>query len=294
MELRHIRYFLAVAEEHNFTRAALRVGIGQPPLSQQIRDLEREIGAPLFYRRAHGAELTEAGHAFLEEVKSILPQTEQAKTAARRAARGEIGRLRVSFTGSASFHPRVSRLIRQFRRGYPSVELTLIEANTEQQIDLLGKGGMDAGFVRTAQDSLDGLRLLRFSDEPMVMVVPSAHPLAVRQSIPLSALHAEPFILCPREVGLDLYDEVIRHCRASGFVPHVVQEAPQMASVVNLVATELGVSIVPSSMAQVHVEGVTYVPFCGAAPVAHLALATRRGERSVAVRNFLSLAQADV
>ena len=290
MELRHIRYFLAVAEESNFTRAAAKVGIGQPPLSQQIRDLETEIGAPLFHRVPHGAELTEAGRAFLDIARSVLAKAEQAKVAAQRAARGETGRLRVGFTGSAAFNPLVPSLIRSFRRAYPALDLSLSEINTVQLIERLHSGELDVAFIRPAEDDPEGLKLHRFPDEPMLIAAPSAHPLAQQASAPLAALEHEPFVLYPRAVCLGLYEEVLLHCRQLGFAPDLVQEAPQMASVVNLVAAEMGVSVVPRSMAQVRVAGVAYLAIEGQAPVARLACATRRGERGVAARNFMALA----
>jgi hypothetical protein len=148
MELRHVRYFLAVAEERNFSRAAARVGIGQPPLSQQIKDLEAEVGAPLFHRIPQGAELTAAGHAFLENVRAIPLQAERAIRAARRGARGEIGSLRVGFTSSAPFNPVVTSTIRSFRRAYPDVDLTLEEANTTRLVAGLRDGELDAVFLR--------------------------------------------------------------------------------------------------------------------------------------------------
>lgn len=290
MELRHLRYFLAVAEERNFTRAAARVGIGQPPLSQQIRDLEAEVGAPLFHRVPHGAELTEAGKAFLEVATGILAQADQAKTAALRAARGETGRLRVGFTGSAAFNPVVPGRIRAYRRACPGVDLSLSERNTVQLIEALHKGDIDIGFIRPGTENPDGLRLYRFADEPMVIAVPAAHPIAKLAEAPLSRLAKEPFVLYPRAVCLGLYEEVLHHCHREGFSPDLVQEAPQMASVVNLVAAEMGVSIVPRSMAQVRVMGVAYVPFAGEGPVARLACAIRRTETAPAARNFLAMA----
>ncbi|MBN2751844.1 MAG: LysR family transcriptional regulator [Rhodospirillaceae bacterium] len=298
MELRHIRYFLAVAEERNFTRAAAKVGIGQPPLSQQIRALEREIGAPLFHRVPQGAELTEAGEAFLERARSILIQAEDAKRVAQRAARGEIGRLRVGFSGSAAFNPVVPAPIRSFRRAYPAIDLSLMEVNTVKLIELLHKEDIDVAFIRPAVEDPPGLILHRFLDEPMLVAVPSAHPLALAGAVSLAALEEEPFVLYPRTVGLGLYEEVMTHCRAVGFEPHVAidcepelaREAPQMASVINLVAAEVGISIVPRSMTQLSVPGVTFVPLDGLAPVARLACAMRRGERAVAARNFMALA----
>lgn len=292
MELRHIRYFLAVAEESNFTRAAARVGIGQPPLSQQIRDLENEIGAPLFHRVPHGAELTEAGRAFLDIAAGILADAERAKGAAQRAARGEIGGLRVGFTGSSAFSPWVPGLIREYRRAYPEVDVDLVELNSQMLMAKMKRDELDVAVIRPGLDDPEDFKLCRFPDEPMVIALPAAHPLTQTVAAPLLALQDEPFVFYPRTVGLGLYDEVFTVCHRAGFTPRVVQEAPQIASVVNLVAAEMGVSIVPGPMAQVRVAGVAYLPFEGMAPVARHACAMRRGETSPAVRTFMALVGA--
>jgi DNA-binding transcriptional LysR family regulator len=292
MELRHIRYFLAVAEERNFTRAAARVGIGQPPLSQQIRDLEAEVGAPLFHRVPHGAELTEAGHAFLEVVRPLPLQAERAVLAARRAARGETGALRVGFTGSAPFNPVVTAAIRAFRRAFPEVELTLEEANTTRLVAALREGAVDAVFLRSRTVSGEDLQLHHLPEEPMLAALPAGHAAATRDAVDLALLREDAFILTPRAVGPTLYDTVIAACRSAGFDPILGQSAPQMSSVVNLVAAELGVSLVPASMRQLQVTGVAYRPVEGQTPMAQLSLASRRGERSVLVRNFIARAGA--
>jgi DNA-binding transcriptional LysR family regulator len=255
MELRHLRYFLAVAEECNFTRAAAKLGIGQPPLSQQIRDLEREVGAALFHRVPHGAELTAAGAAFLGEAKASLAAAEKAKLAAQSANRGETGRLSLGFTASSAFNPVVSATIRRFRARWPDVRLALTEMNTLALMQKLEGGELDAAFMRPSLDDPAGVRLRRLPDEPMVIALPASHPLARRSKLPLAALADEPFILFPRLVGLSLYDDVVLACRKAGFELTVAQEAPQISSVVNLVAAELGVSIVPASISQASPTG---------------------------------------
>jgi len=289
VELRHLRYFVAVAEELNFTRAAARLGIGQPPLSQQIRDLETELGILLFHRVPHGAELTEAGREFLPEARGILSGAERAKDVARRAHRGEIGRLALGFTGSAAFNPLVSSTIRNFRRSWPQVLLSLEEQNTFRLLERLVRGDLDAAFIRPAAQDPEGVRVRRLPDEPMLIALPASHPLAAETALPLTALAAEPFVLFPRGVGLSLYDQIVRSCRNSGFDPVIGQEAPQISSVVNLVAADLGVSIVPQSIAQIALDGVVYRPILGPAPTASLALATPRDSRSTLTRNLLSL-----
>jgi DNA-binding transcriptional LysR family regulator len=290
MELRHIRYFLAVAEERHFTRAAAKVGIGQPPLSQQIKDLEGEVGAALFHRLAHGAELTEAGKAFLAGVQEMPFIAERATMAARRAARGETGSLRVGLTASATFNVAVPSAIRAFRRAYPDIELTLEEANTAPLITRLREGTLDAAFLRPSAASTGELQVRRLSEEPMVIALPKRHHAAAFEQIDLALLKNDPFLLFPREIAPTLYDTVVDACRKAGFEPIIGQLAPHMASIVNLVAAELGVSIVPASMMQVRVTGIAYRQIAGQPPTTRLALACRRGETSPVVRNFIARA----
>lgn len=289
MELRHIRYFLAVAEERNFTRAAARAGIGQPPLSQQIRDLEAEIGAPLFHRLPHGAELTPAGAAFLREVRGIPEAAARAKQAALRTHRGEAGTLSLGLTASAAFNPLVRTMLRDFRRRWPGVLLSLAELNTMRLLQDLREERLDAAFIRPGDTAPEGLRLKRFANEKMLIVLPGAHPLARFERLPLTALEGEPFVLYPPAAGLSLHHEIVSACRAAGFEPAAAQSAPQISSVINLVAAELGVSVVPAS-ARIAVGGVVYRPIEGIAPVARLALATRKAGSSATVENLLRLA----
>ncbi|PTQ12393.1 LysR family transcriptional regulator [Sphingomonas oleivorans] len=297
MELRHIRYFLAVAEEGNFTRAAARIGIGQPPLSQQIKDLEAEIGTRLFRRVPHGAELTEAGHAFRASVRGIPGQASAAVHAARRAARGETGSLGIGFTGSATFNPIVPSAIRSYRRAFPDVELTLGEANSSGLAAGLRDGSLDAAFLRPGAVGGDDLQLHLLHEEPMLVALPGRHPLAggdEADGIDLARLLDQSFILTPRFVGPTLFDAAVEACRAAGFEPMLGQSAPQMASVLALVAAELGVSIVPASMRQLGLNGVVYRPVAGQAPVARLAIAHRRGDPSMLVRNFVANARRTI
>ncbi|KAB2664406.1 LysR family transcriptional regulator [Brucella tritici] len=289
MELRHLRYFLAVAEEGNFTRAAAKLGIGQPPLSQQIRDLENEIGVALFHRVPHGAELTAAGTAFLGEAKASLAAAEKAKLAAQGAARGETGRLALGFTASSAFNPTVSGTIRKFRARWPDVRLTLTEMNSHLLMEQLVRGEVDAAFIRPGLENPKDVRMKRLADEPMLIALPSHHPLAVHPKLPISALANEAFVLFPRIVGLSLYDDVVEACRNAGFEMIVAQEAPQMPSVVNLVAADLGVSIVPAAIAQIKLAGVTYRPIEGEPLLARLGLVSMKNNRSPLIDNLISL-----
>ena len=289
MELRHIRYFLALADEGNFTRAAAKLGIGQPPLSQQIRDLENEVGAALFHRVPHGAELTAAGEAFQVEAKLAVDAAEKAKLAAQRANRGEIGRLSLGFTASSAFNTIVTSTIREFRNRWPQVRLSLTEMNTNALTERLTRGEIDAAFIRPGLEDPRNVRLKRFDDEPMLIALPVHHPLAEKDRVPVAALAHEPFILFPRMVGLSLYDDIAAACRDAGFELLVTQEAPQIPSVVNLVAANLGVSIVPASIAQIKLDGVTYRPIDGPPLVARLGLAVLKAQRSPVAANLMSL-----
>jgi DNA-binding transcriptional LysR family regulator len=286
MELRHLRYFLAVAEELNFRRAAEKLGIAQPPLSSQIHDLEREIGVQLVRRVPKGAELTEAGIAFLSVVPTIFDKLQHAVRLAQRGGRGEVGQLRVGYTGSASFNQVVPRSLRAFRRAYPDVELSLEELNSPQLLGLLSRQRLDAAFIRHGEEPPSGFTVTLLHEEPIMVVVPPGHRLASRYAVDLAELKDEPFILFSRTLGPALYDEVIGACRRAGFVPMVAQIAPQITSIANLVAVELGVSMVPAQVANAKVPGVIAIPINGNPPVARLALATRLDDRSVVTRNF--------
>lgn len=292
MELRHIRYFLAVAEERNFTRAASRLGIGQPPLSQQIRDLETEIGARLFHRIPQGVELTEAGRAFHDAVRGFPLLAERAVGAARKAARGEQGALRVGFTGSAVFSPLVPSTIRAFRRAYPDVDLSLEEAVTTRLLAGLREGTLDVLFLRPGTEAARAdLQLRALIAEPMVVVLPASHPAARLARVPLASLRGDKLILTHRAVMATMFDTVLAACQKAGFQPVLGPAAPQISGVVTLVAAESGVSVVPRSMRQVQLGGVVYREIAGEVPVAPLALGWRRGETAALVRNFLAVAE---
>ncbi len=292
MDLRRLRYFVAVAEEGNVTRAAEKLGIGQPPLSQQILTLERELDVHVFYRTGHGVALTEAGKALLVDAKRLLGDAQQAVLNAQRAGRGETGRLHLGLTASAAFHPIVRSLIRVFRGTYPGVALTLTEGTTSQLLALLEEGRLDLALLRPGTHSFAGIALYQIASEPMKVVLPAGHRLAKSRRIPLTALAGESFVLIPREESPMLHDEILNACRQAGFEPVPGQQAPQLSSVVNLVSAEFGVSIVPASVSQIRAEGVVYVDIADAQVVTNLALASRDAERSAKVDNFLAVADA--
>ncbi|HEY9545342.1 MAG TPA: LysR family transcriptional regulator [Solimonas sp.] len=279
MELRHLRYFVAVADEGHFTRAAAQLGIGQPPLSLQIQQLERELGTSLFKRLPRGVVLTDAGRAFAQDARRILRDVEQASEHARRVASGELGRIRVGMINSAPFHPLIPQVIREFRRRYPDVAFSLEERTTPGLVAAVRGDAVDVAFVRPIHGSDDGLSIETVIDEDMLVALPSGHPLAHRASISLLALSIEPFVLFSRAVGAGLHDEIVAACRVAGFSPRVVQEASQVTSIVNLVASGLGVSILPASMQHMHTDGVTFRPITRPVPKARLSLIWRHEDR---------------
>ena len=292
MELRHLRYFIAVAEEGHITRAAERLGMQQPPLSQRIRALERELDVRLFRRKPRGVELTDAGSTLLAEARAILARMEHAFAVTKRTARGEQGRIAVGFTSSAPFHPFVPRVIRAYRDAFPLVALTLEEGGTIELIDDLRDERIDVAFVRTAIADQEGLMVSRLLQEAMMLALPRAHMLAGRtnKAVSLKALAEETFIVYRRHNGPGLYDAIFSACHAAGFSPRVGQEAPRIVSTLNLVAAGLGISLVPELLQSMRMDGVVFRRIGGAAqPTAPLYLASRRGETSAAARRFLEL-----
>jgi DNA-binding transcriptional LysR family regulator len=292
MDLRRLRYFVAVAEEGHVTRAAERLGIQQPPLSQQVQALERELEVQLFRRLPRGVALTPAGRTLLPEARAILARVATAVATTRRTARGEVGRIGLGFTSSASFHPFVPRAIRAFRERHPLVDFALDESGTVELVDALRAERADAAFVRSPIGEAAGIAILPVREEELSAAIPSGHPLAggAETPLPLAALAAEAFILYRRPVGPGLHDAIIAACDRAGFSPRIGQQTPRMLSTLSLVAAGLGVSLVPASMRRLQADGVAYRRL---GPEARLAaplnLAYRTGEASAAVRAFVAL-----
>lgn len=259
MELRHLRYFVAVAEERHITRAAERLGMQQPPLSQQIHALEAELDTPLFNRKPRGVELTAAGEVLLAHARSILSAVDEASTSVQRTARGEQGRVAVGFTSSAPFHPFVPDMFRRFRERYPRVSLGLEEGGTGDLVEALRDGRLDAAFIRSPISENDGIVAYPMLDEPMLVAIPAGHRLA-RGTAPLhlAELADEPFVLYRRASGPGLHDAITAACHAAGFSPRTEQEAPRMVATLNLVSAGLGVTIVPESLSDLGRGQIVY------------------------------------
>src|SRR5450830_1500977 len=292
IDLRLLRYFIAVAEEGHLTKAAQRIGIQQPPLSQQIRALEGELGVTLFNRLPRGMELTESGHALLADARTILSQVDSTVAGVRRIARGELGRIAVGFTESASLHPFVPTVIRAFRAIAPDVALTVEESSTTDLVALLSQHRIDVAFIRSP---VSDIIIDTMMTEEMIVALPSAHPLVRnkrRKSIALAALADEVFVLNRRPSGPGLYDTIIAACRAAGFSPRVEQEARKNLSTLSLVAAGLGISIIPASMRHVELESVAYLNIDDAPELkAPLHLAYRDNDQSGAVKRFIGEAR---
>ncbi|MEI9901925.1 MAG: LysR family transcriptional regulator [Hyphomicrobium sp.] len=288
MELRHLRYFVAVAHEGHITRAAEKLRMQQPPLSQQIRALEAEIDAQLFVRHPRGVSLTDAGRSFLVDAEAILAEVEHAKIRARRTARGETGRIAVGFTTSAPFHPLVARAIREFRTKRPDVSFVLEESSSAEMVSELRDGRLDIAFIRSGLVDPAGIAVHALLQEDTAVAFPVRHRLAKRPALTLKELAEETFILYRRPDGRGLYDVIIAACSAAGFSPHVGQEAPRIVSTLNLVAAGLGITIVPASLSRLPLEGVVYRPLKGKPALkVPLNLACRRDERSAATLAFI-------
>lgn len=293
IELRHLRYFLAVAEELSFSRAAERLGMAQPPLSQQIQRLEMLVGNELFERRPR-VRLTPAGEAFLAAARRALDQVEQGVEASHRAARGEVGTVTVGFAASMILSV-VPDVVRAFRRRFPGVDLQLRELSSAAQLAALRDGRIDVAFVRESPFSDRELCCERVREEPFVAVVPPEHPLAARRRIPLDALAEEPFVHFPRPVAPGLYDLILALCQNAGFKPRVVQEAQEWLTIVGLVEAGVGVSLVPESFRKLRWGKVVYLPLDRATSGSTILLCWRAaGERTAghpAVQAFLGTAR---
>ncbi|WP_281718182.1 LysR family transcriptional regulator [Pandoraea apista] len=293
MELRHLQYFIAVAEERHFTRAAARVGIQQPPLSLQIRQLEAELGGPLFVRLPRDVVLTELGEAFLPEARQILARVERVKRRMEQISRGEAGQIRIGFAGATYFEPRIPAWIRDFRAQYPDVLLHPQQSNTASLLTALVNEAIDAAFVRTPFEVPPGIASVPVVDEPMVLVLPLGHAMCARERVPLAALSQDEFILLPREISPALYDRTIAACEAAGFRPKLGQEAPQITSIVPMVAAGFGVSMVPASVSQIRTPGMGFWPIDGEVPYAPISLAYRADHGSAALDRFIAMLPAD-
>jgi DNA-binding transcriptional LysR family regulator len=285
VELRHLRYFVAVAEERHFGRAAERMRNAQPPLSRQIQSLEQELGVTLLDRSRRKVELTAAGSTLLDQARLVFDAVERAARETRRAGRGERGRIAIGYPSSLAYSG-LPELLRAFRSKCPGVEIALSELPPHAQIVAIKEGRLDVGFVRAPFEET-GLSSVLVRREPLVVAMPAEHPLASRKRLTLDLLAEEPFISFPRSRGPAFFDHLMRLCHDAGFTPRIVQEAQQL-DIVSLVSAGFGIAIVPSSVRHVRRAGVVYRAIVGA-PRTDLRVAWKKDNSAPVIRALVDV-----
>jgi DNA-binding transcriptional LysR family regulator len=290
IELRHLRYFAAVAEELHFGRAARRLHLAQPPLSQQIRKLERMIGYPLFIRTSRSVSLTVAGEAFLESTRRTLRNVQRDIDDARSIGRGEVGSLHIGFVGSGML-TNLPNIFRIYREAYPRVRLHLHESFTARVIEGLENGTLDAGILRDG-DPVAGLHVTTILSEPFVAVLPANHRRAKQKSISPAALRDEPFVYYPKSAGARAYEKPLTIFEKHGFRPQIVQEASHWLSILRLIGAGLGVSIAPECVGRIASPDVVCVPLRDTTVVSNMELAWLAGESRPIVERFAQIVEA--
>lgn len=289
IELRHLRYFVAVAEELHFGHAAARLHIAQPPLSQQIRKLEEELGCALFARSSRSVKLTAAGEALLGRARRTLQRVSGDLEAVRSVARGEVGTLTIGFVGSAML-TELPTVLGRYRQAFPRVVLRLRENHTANMIEQLREGSVDVGFLRDTDPAAD-LVAEPVVSEPFVAVLPRRHQLARRGTIPVKCLREEPFVFFARSAGNHAWEKTMALCQAQGFLPNIVQEAPQWLTVLRLVGAGLGVTIAPASVEQIQDAGVVCRKIAPNGALTSIDLVVRKDGTSPLVDGFCALAR---
>ena len=283
---------IVLAEELHFGRAAERLNIAQPALTQQIQVLERELGARLFQRTKRSVKLTTAGRLTLDEAHRTIQQADRTFAIARQAGRGQIGFVEIGYVGSAAFSGVLSNVIFPFRAANPSVELRLNELSIRQQLEDISTGCLDVGFIRVpVMECPDGVAFANLLREQIILALPQEHPLARMKRISMNRLTKEPFIAVQVQEGVGFDAKVKSICLEASMTPQVAHRAQQFAAVVSLVGAGLGVAFVPASLRNLQVPNVVYRPLAGIAETSTLALAFRRSDPSPAVNAFIVMAK---
>lgn len=259
IELRLYRYFVTLAETLHFGRAAAKHGIAQPPFSQQIQKLERDLGAELFRRNNRKVELTEIGAIFLAEARRTLDAAERAEQAVRLASQGRLGRLAIGMISSASYEDMISAIVRRMGERYPGVDIALFEMTTPQQLRALESGEVQIGFVRPPVVA-SAFATCTVRREPLLLALPTSHRLSGAKRVPLQMLSNDPWVMLPSDMGLGFYEQVLGECLKAGFKPETHQVATQIHTMISLVAAGLGVTLVPASVSSLRRAGVVYLP----------------------------------
>jgi DNA-binding transcriptional LysR family regulator len=290
VELRHLRYFIAVADEGTFLRAAQRLHISQPPLSTQIKDLEAELEVRLFDRSPKGIVLTAAGKAFYPEAKAVLARVQHARVAAQQADRGEHGTLDVGFISIADYNI-LPTALKYFRSAYPGVEVQLHELTTDAQMKELRHERLDLGIALGPVDE-DEVSFVPLLKERLILAAPADHPRAIAgKPVLLSSMNSERFVMVPRVLAPGLHDLTIAFCRSAGFVPQIDQYAKQMQTVISLVASDFGFALVPESLQHLQRTGVRYLPLREPSPLIETGAILRARHQNPAIPIFVEALQ---
>lgn len=289
MEFRHLRYFLALAEELHFGRAARRLSISQPPLSLNIRQLEESVGARLFHRNSKEVKLTPAGRALVPRARALLEQAGEAKRHARDVGRGFEGRIRLGLVSSMIYRG-LPRMLQAFHAKHPQTQVVLREMNSQEQVMELAHGQLDAGFVHTQRVPREMSRLL-FASEPFLCCLPRAHALARVRKLALARLQGEAFVMFSRAASPDYYERVLAICSEAGFYPDVRHEVQHWLSVVSLVAQGLGVALVPAALRESAIPGAVFVPVADTAARSEVFCVWRTADDTPGLEAFLDVAR---
>lgn len=289
IELRHLRYFVAVAEELHFGRAALRLNLAQPPLSQQIRKLEELVGYALFVRTSRSVSLTTAGEALLQRARRVLRTVQRDLEETRSIGHGDVGSLHIGFVGSAMLTT-LPEIFRSYREAFPRVKLHLHESFTAQVIEGMESGTLDTGILRDG-DEVEALNVTTIFSEPFVAVLPATHPCAHQKSVAVTALRHDPFVYYPRSAGARAYEKPLTLCEEHGFRPQIVQEASHWLTILSLIGAGLGVSIGPACVSRIASDEVVCLPLRGAKTVSNIELAWLTGDARPIVDRFRQIAE---
>lgn len=286
-ELRHLRYFIALVEERNFERAAAKLGIAQPGLSQQIIALEALVGLPLIDRSKRSVNLTPTGQALFEDAVKIVAQADATLAQLKRVGRGETGRIMVSYVASAAYSGVLTRSLTTFRRNLPEIELQLVEMEMRQQLDKISKGELDFGYIRPPAPIPSELTSTTVLREPLLAAIPVGHHLASRNSIDLSDLSAEVFITPKQPPDIGFHANTIEACNEAGFSPNINMTGRDFTTIASMIAVGLGIALVPKGMDCLRLPGVRYLALANIDTRSELAIVYRKSENNPAVRAFI-------
>lgn len=292
MKLRQLQFFVAVAEELSFSRAAVKLHVAQPSLSTQIKALEDEVGARLFERDKRHVSLTQAGRRFQNRVAAVLSLAESAKAEARSTERGQLGTIDLGYTALSMFSTALPHAIRRFREQEANVVITLRELPSLEQLHELGERTLDVGVLRKVDvGTPKGISIVEWYRTPLVAAIPKDHPRAPSDALSLIELKNEAFIMYPRQAGTGIYWQVMNLCTTAGFRPRVVREVLESSTIIGLVAAGVGIAVVPADMNCIQFSGVVYRKIVDSGAFSALHLARREGDRSEHLRSLFRVLQ---